>query len=897
MTTFKQTNKRIQLTRVLLVPFLFVLLMSACIQKQEHLIGDSFLREQVDSQFNRQKELAKDRSSQLFDVFNQELTVQEIEALKFLFAYMPLNDLADYDGQYFLNNVRKALEARRTLSWGSRVPVSLFLHFVLPHRVNNENLDNFRSKYFDELKNRVHKLSMKQAVLEVNHWCHEKVEYKSTDIRTSSPANTIRTAFGRCGEESTLTVSALRAVGIPARQCYTPRWAHCDDNHAWVEVWVNGKWYYLGACEPEPALNTAWFTEPARRAMLVHTKVYGRYNGPENVIHQRPLYSEINILDNYAKTQPLKIQVLDPDNSPVADAVVAFKVYNFAEFFPIAQKRTDSNGQCTLAVGLGDLLIWASKGPQFGFQKISAAGIDSLTIVLDKTPGNEYTLNYDIIPPIQPTPFPVSSKGKEENSIRLKQEDRIRADYVSTFIDSDAAYRLAEKLDFDPETTWAFLKKSRGNWKAVSEFLDSAARKNKNWALTFLGVLSEKDLRDTRAGVLTGQFNHSFRYAGDLPDTDPELFTRYILNPRISNEIIVNYKGFLQNQFTPTFINKCKQDIDILIQWIREQISIQESHNYYSVPITPIGVFQLKLSDMSSRDIFFVGISRSFGIPARLDPVYKRPQYFDGTVWQDVNFDGTAVPLSNGAVQLVYSSGSNSLIPEYHIHFSLARFNNGEFVTLDYGYNTKLNVMPDVLKVQQGYYLLITGTRLEDGSSLCRLTFFNVPEGTEPVRIPLEFRQSEIKPVIRGTVPLNTPVSSLTETLTTGIKLSNLAKHKGVILGWLEPGTEPSKHVMQEIGLNKQAFNEWGGSFVFFIMSDKVTASVAKRQFTSLPDRHIFSIDEKSSLLQAISRSVKRPLGASLPIFMVVKPSGKIIRLTEGYRIGIGELLLKTVLY
>lgn len=50
----------------------------------------------------------------------------------------------------------------------------------------------------------------------------------------------MKTAYGRCGEESTFTVAALRSVGIPARQVYTPRWAHTDDNHAWVEAWVNG---------------------------------------------------------------------------------------------------------------------------------------------------------------------------------------------------------------------------------------------------------------------------------------------------------------------------------------------------------------------------------------------------------------------------------------------------------------------------------------------------------------------------------------------------------------------------------------------------------------------------------------------------------------------------------
>ena len=67
------------------------------------------------------------------------------------------------------------------------------------------------------------------------------------DDRTAGPMTMYRSGKGRCGEESTFTVTALRSVGLAARQVYTPRWAHCDDNHAWVEVWVNGEWHFLGA--------------------------------------------------------------------------------------------------------------------------------------------------------------------------------------------------------------------------------------------------------------------------------------------------------------------------------------------------------------------------------------------------------------------------------------------------------------------------------------------------------------------------------------------------------------------------------------------------------------------------------------------------------------------------
>ena len=72
---------------------------------------------------------------------------------------------------------------------------------------------------------------------------------------------------------------SLIHICIPARQVYTPRWAHTDDNHAWVEAWADGHWYFFGACEPEPVLNLGWFNSPASRGMLMHTKVFGRYNG------------------------------------------------------------------------------------------------------------------------------------------------------------------------------------------------------------------------------------------------------------------------------------------------------------------------------------------------------------------------------------------------------------------------------------------------------------------------------------------------------------------------------------------------------------------------------------------------------------------------------------------
>ena len=193
------------------------------------------------------------------------------EALDFLYSTMSLPDSADYSAKFYEDNVDASLRARAEMPWGNTVPDREFLHFVIPVRVNNENLDMSRVAFYEELKDRVGGMSMRDAILEVNHWCHEKVTYRPSDARTSSPLSSVSQAIGRCGEESTFTVAALRSVGIPARQIYTPRWAHTDDNHAWVEAWADGKWYFIGACEPEPVLDLAWFNAPASRGLLMST--------------------------------------------------------------------------------------------------------------------------------------------------------------------------------------------------------------------------------------------------------------------------------------------------------------------------------------------------------------------------------------------------------------------------------------------------------------------------------------------------------------------------------------------------------------------------------------------------------------------------------------------------
>ena len=143
----------------------FLILTQSC--TQNHLIRESTVRVSVQRYFDIL--VAKLTLHTLFDVFNQPMTDMQKEAMTFLYAYMPLGDITDYSGDFFLENIDYTLRAKEEMPWGKLIPEREFRHFVLPIRVNNENLDSSRKVFYEELKDRVKNLSLHDAVLEVNH--------------------------------------------------------------------------------------------------------------------------------------------------------------------------------------------------------------------------------------------------------------------------------------------------------------------------------------------------------------------------------------------------------------------------------------------------------------------------------------------------------------------------------------------------------------------------------------------------------------------------------------------------------------------------------------------------------------------------------------------------------
>jgi hypothetical protein len=198
-----------------------------------------------------------------------EAPPEQREAVAFLIANMPENDLKTLGKDYLLSNVKYAYLAREATPWGRAIPRELFFEDVLPYASINERRDDWRKDFYDRFLPIVRDCpSPEEAVKRLNVEVFKtfNVSYHATKRPKpdQSPYESIQAGFASCTGLSILLIDAARAVGIPARMVGTPRWTDNSGNHSWVEIW-DREWKFIGACELSK-LNEGWFLDKASKA-------------------------------------------------------------------------------------------------------------------------------------------------------------------------------------------------------------------------------------------------------------------------------------------------------------------------------------------------------------------------------------------------------------------------------------------------------------------------------------------------------------------------------------------------------------------------------------------------------------------------------------------------------
>ena len=783
-----------------------------------------------------------------------ELTGERRQAMDFLLDHLPRSDLDCYPPDLFLRFGEHALALRKSAPWCEALDWEIFAHYVLFPRVNDEDLSFHREIFYASLWARVRDLPTEEArVLEVNRWCREYAAYQAQDECTASPLTVYRCGSGRCGEESAFLVSALRSVGIAARQVYAPRWSHCDDNHAWVEALCGGTWRFLGACEPEPVLDRGWFTTAASRAVLVHSRVFGAGAHP---LHGTPLGSQgeaswFNQTARYADTAPYAFCVRAGEK-PAPGAEVELQILNEASFHTIAVLTADETGTARAELGRGSVHVLAR------WKGLTAEGdCEGGGLTLHLAPpasGDTPWMDFDFHAPADRRPAPnlLSGELKAQRAETRRRGDELRLARM-------AGYSKPGREDWEDLRQMAL-----GNWGEILRFLEGGGEDRERLVRT----LSPKDLRDVTRDVLEDHVAHLPLRSQEIPQ---EIYWKYTACPRITLELLHPWRGVLARWLegwtgTPAQL------------WDRVQGALEPRPLAYgNLCWTPEGALASGGCDEKSKRLFFAAALRTMGIPARLSPLDGEPEYWENGGFRPVR------PGETGTLHLSHPQGE---VLRCRQDWTLSRWTGKGWQMLSPAERWVDGGL--TLDLPAGRYRILTTLRLPCGDQLAsRREWVLSPGGERACSLRL-------RPWALDDLLTSQELPALSAKTLEGAPVPDLFRGgSGPVLAlWLEEGAEPTEHLLNELLDHERAVENLPAEILFLLRGrDSLPQPSLAKALARFPGVRVM-LDDWAYDLETVARHLGRDPDAP-PLAVVCDGTGRAVYSDCGYRVGSAELLLK----
>ena len=258
---------------------------------------------------------------------------------------------------------------------------------------------------------------------------------------------------------------------------------------------------------------------------------------------------------------------------------------------------------------------------------------------------------------------------------------------------------------------------------------------------------------------------------------------------------------------------------------------------------------------------------------------------YENGLWKTISLDPSLPEKPIGNITISYKS-NDDLTPQYLSYYSVSKYKDGDFIQLDYEDDARVSKFPVKLTLEEGYYRLTTGNRYADGKVLTHNSYFTIQKGKD-ISIPLTIRPLIVNKKVYGNVDK-------------GIEAKWY--ENDMIICFLEPDKEPTKHIMNDIPLFKKEFDKWSGKFVFVVPEANLREGFSAKQYKNLPSNSMFlPANSKNvaingtALMNSFLKSANQAFRDNYPLLYMVNKKGEIVFYSEGYRIGMGDMLWKAI--
>ena len=117
-----------------------------------------------------------------------------------------------------------------------------------------------------------------------------------------------------------------------------------------------------------------------------------------------------------------------------------------------------------------------------------------------------------------------------------------------------------------------------------------------------------------------------------------------------------------------------------------------------------------------------------------------------------------------------------------------------------------------------------------------------------------------------------------------------------MVLCFIDPNREPTRHLINDLAAFKNQFEQWNGTMAFLVPTSRMTKDFsAEKLAKQLPANAIIMEDKNNEWMRAMLKDTDQYFRDNYPLVFIVNKDGNLIFKTEGYRIGTGELIYKSL--
>lgn len=313
-----------------------VLIIGSYLIKLNHGIKASFKDDQMINEFAQNDSLKLKSLNFLLENAEDKYSIGN-----FLFKEPDLNFI---NKEYLFQDIELSISKSKKRLDEEIYTLDQFLNYILPYRLRNEKIENWRSLANNKF----------QSLYDDDIFKHAKNinnELKKTFVFTGSSrvnktfSDLLNDATGTCNEMSDLAAFSMRANGIAVAIDFA-KWSNIRSQHQWNSLITKDKNIpFMGSeTNPKPYKKASKFTRRYKRFAKVYRKTFKKYDDKFREYNPKKIISDVNYIDVTKEYCPdCKNLVIKLENEIIDNEVFFLCVYEVNDWVPVGFTYAKNN--------------------------------------------------------------------------------------------------------------------------------------------------------------------------------------------------------------------------------------------------------------------------------------------------------------------------------------------------------------------------------------------------------------------------------------------------------------------------------------------------------------------------------------------------------------------------